>query len=56
MELSPIQYFTISIIPVLLAITVHEAAHGYAAKHFGDKTAYYLGRIIRQLIISDVLH
>ena len=45
MELSPIQYFTISIIPVLLAITVHEAAHGYAAKHFGDKTAYYLGPI-----------
>ncbi len=45
MELSPIQYFTISIIPVLLAITVHEAAHGYAAKHFGDKTAYFLGRI-----------
>ena len=45
MELSPIQYFTISIIPVLLAMTVHEAAHGYAAKHFGDKTAYFLGRI-----------
>ena len=45
MELSPIQYFTISIIPVLLAITVHEAAHGYTAKHFGDKTAYFLGRI-----------
>lgn len=45
MELSSIQYFTISIIPVLLAITVHEAAHGYAAKHFGDKTAYFLGRI-----------
>jgi Zn-dependent protease len=45
MELSPIQYFTISISPVLLAITVHEAAHGYAAKHFGDKTAYFLGRI-----------
>ena len=45
MELSSIQYFTISIIPVLLAITAHEAAHGYAAKHFGDKTAYFLGRI-----------
>src|SRR5210317_1788296 len=45
MEMNPIQYFTISIIPVLLAITVHEAAHGYAAKHFGDKTAYFLGRI-----------
>jgi Zn-dependent protease len=29
----------------LIAITVHEAAHGYAAKHFGDKTAYFLGRI-----------
>ena len=28
-----------------MAITVHEAAHGYAAKHFGDKTAYFLGRI-----------
>ena len=45
MEMNPIQYFTISIIPVLLAITVHEAAHGYAAKHFGDKTAFFLGRI-----------
>ena len=41
MEMNPIQYFTISIIPVLLAITVHEAAHGYAAKHFGDKTAFF---------------
>lgn len=45
MELNTIQYFTISIIPVLLAITVHEAAHGYAAKYFGDKTAFFLGRI-----------
>jgi len=45
MEMNPIQYFTISIIPVLLAITVHEAAHGFAAKHFGDKTAFFLGRI-----------
>ena len=32
-------------IPVLLAITVHEAAHGYAARHFGDQTAAALGRI-----------
>ncbi len=32
-------------IPVLFAITVHEAAHGYAARHFGDNTAYVLGRI-----------
>ena len=45
MELNSIQYFAISIIPVLLAITVHEASHGYAAKFFGDKTAFFLGRI-----------
>jgi Zn-dependent protease len=32
-------------LPVLFAITVHEAAHGYAARHFGDDTAYVLGRI-----------
>ena len=31
--------------PVLLAITLHEAAHGYAAKHFGDNTAYKMGRV-----------
>jgi Zn-dependent protease len=30
---------------VLFAITVHEAAHGYAARHFGDDTAYMQGRI-----------
>jgi Zn-dependent protease len=30
---------------VLLAITVHEAAHGYAARHFGDNTAYVMGRV-----------
>lgn len=32
-------------IPVLFAITVHEAAHGYAARYFGDMTAASLGRI-----------
>jgi Zn-dependent protease len=31
--------------PVLLAITVHEAAHGYAARYFGDPTAEKAGRI-----------
>jgi Zn-dependent protease len=35
----------ISAIPILLAITVHEASHGYAAKYFGDLTAEKLGRI-----------
>jgi Zn-dependent protease len=32
-------------IPILLAITVHEASHGYVAKYFGDLTAERLGRI-----------
>ncbi len=32
-------------LPVLLAITLHEAAHGYVARHFGDPTAYLAGRI-----------
>jgi Zn-dependent protease len=32
-------------IPVILAITLHEAAHGYVAKLFGDNTAYMLGRV-----------
>ena len=32
-------------LPVVLAITIHEAAHGYVAKYFGDPTAYMLGRV-----------
>lgn len=40
-----IQTITLYAIPVLLAITLHEAAHGYAAKYFGDNTAYMLGRV-----------
>jgi Zn-dependent protease len=32
-------------VPVVLAITLHEAAHGYVAKLFGDSTAYMLGRV-----------
>lgn len=40
-----IQGLTIWAIPVLLAITLHEAAHGYAAKKFGDQTAWMLGRV-----------
>ena len=30
---------------VIFAITLHEAAHGYVARHFGDTTAYMLGRV-----------
>lgn len=40
-----IQTVALYALPVLFAITAHEAAHGYAALHFGDKTAYVLGRI-----------
>ncbi len=40
-----IQTVAIYAIPVLFAITVHEAAHGYAARHYGDNTAYMLGRV-----------
>lgn len=40
-----VQTVAIYAIPVLFAITVHEAAHGYAARHYGDNTAYMLGRI-----------
>ena len=40
-----IQTITLYALPVLFAITVHEAAHGYAARHFGDNTAYLQGRI-----------
>lgn len=32
-------------LPVIFAITLHEAAHGYAARHFGDPTAWLAGRI-----------
>lgn len=32
-------------LPVLFAITLHEAAHGYVARHFGDMTAHQAGRI-----------
>lgn len=40
-----VQTIAIFALPVLFAITVHEAAHGYAARHFGDNTAHMLGRI-----------
>lgn len=40
-----IQAITIYAIPVLLAITLHEAAHGYVARMFGDQTAFVAGRI-----------
>jgi Zn-dependent protease len=40
-----IQLIALAAIPVTFAITLHEAAHGYAARHFGDYTAHNAGRI-----------
>ena len=43
--MNAIQTLAISALPVIFAITLHEAAHGYAARHFGDLTAWQQGRI-----------
>ena len=40
-----IQTIAVYALPVLFAITLHEAAHAYAAKYFGDNTAYAQGRM-----------
>ncbi|APZ42874.1 site-2 protease family protein [Acidihalobacter ferrooxydans] len=40
-----IQTISIWILPVLFAVTIHEAAHGYAARRLGDTTAQMLGRL-----------
>ncbi len=40
-----IQTVLIYALPVLFAITVHEAAHGYVARYLGDNTAYAMGRV-----------
>lgn len=40
-----VQLIALYAIPAIFAITLHEAAHGYAARYFGDPTAYQAGRI-----------
>jgi Zn-dependent protease len=35
----------VNALPLILAITLHEAAHGYVARMFGDNTAYMMGRV-----------
>ena len=45
MDASIIQKITAYAIPLIFAITLHEAAHAYAARYFGDSTAYMLGRM-----------
>jgi Zn-dependent protease len=45
LELNLVQVIAIYALPVIFAITLHEAAHGYVAKHFGDMTAFQEGRV-----------
>ena len=40
-----LQIILVAAPPAILAITLHEAAHGYAARYFGDPTAWQAGRI-----------
>jgi len=44
-HLSLVQRIVVWILPVVFAITAHEAAHGWAAKRRGDNTAFLLGRL-----------
>ena len=44
-ETSIVFQLSVWVIPVLLAITLHEAAHGLAARLLGDDTAYRMGRV-----------
>lgn len=45
MEFHLVQVIAIYALPVIFAITLHEAAHGYVARQFGDLTAYREGRV-----------
>lgn len=44
-QLTSLQLLAVAVIPVLFAITIHEVAHGWVARHFGDRTAEMLGRL-----------
>ena len=44
-ELTLVQHIAVYILPVIFAITVHEVAHGWVAKKYGDNTADSLGRL-----------
>lgn len=44
-ELSLVQRIVVWILPVVFAITVHEVAHGWVAKQYGDRTAFMMGRL-----------
>jgi Zn-dependent protease len=40
-----IQIIIVRVLPLIFAITVHEVAHGWVAKQYGDNTASSLGRL-----------
>jgi len=44
-DLNPIQTVAVWALPVIFAVTLHEAAHGYAARSCGDRTAEMNGRL-----------
>lgn len=44
-QLTLVQKLAVAVIPVLFAITLHEVAHGWVARRFGDRTAEMLGRL-----------
>ena len=45
MNIDVLHVVSIWLLPVLIAVTFHEAAHGYAARFLGDDTASRLGRV-----------
>jgi Zn-dependent protease len=45
MDFSSLVKIALAAVPIILAITVHEASHGYVARMFGDSTAWMLGRV-----------
>src|SRR5437763_7841811 len=45
MDFALLQTIALYAVPVVFAITLHEAAHGYVARMFGDQTAWMLGRV-----------
>jgi len=45
MDVALLQTIALYAVPIVFAITLHEAAHGYVARIFGDQTAWMLGRV-----------
>ena len=43
--MDPVVTIAAYVVPVIIAITLHEAAHGFVARHFGDDTAEKAGRV-----------